>query len=76
MSTYSITVTLKLANGNSSSYNTEVNLPDRLDSKIGNSANKNEILAALEAVLPQMLGGADWRKNKAKLISYNNVRKA
>ena len=75
MSKYSIQVTLKLSNGNSSSYNTEVSLPDTLDSKIGNSSYKQEVIKSLESALPQILGGSDWRKNGAKVDSFNNLRK-
>ncbi len=75
MSKYNLQVTLKLSNGNSSSYSADVTLPDNLDSKIGNSSFKQEIIIALESALPQMLGGSDWRKNGAKVVSFNNVRK-
>ena len=76
MSTFSIQVSIKQSNGVTSSYNTEVDLPDHLDSKIGNSSYKNEIINALESALPQRLGGADWRKNGGKVAGFNNVRKA
>jgi hypothetical protein len=75
MSKYGMQVTLKNTNGNSSTYNVEVQLPDHLDSKVGNSSYKQEIISALNSVLPQMLGGGDWRKNGAKVESFNGVRK-
>lgn len=75
MSKYSMQVTLRNSNGNSSSYNVEVQLPDQLDSKIGNSSYKQDIVAALNSALPQMLGGWDWRKQGSNVESFNNVRK-
>jgi hypothetical protein len=75
MSKYSMQVTLRNSNGNSSSYNVEVQLPDQLDSKIGNSSYKQDIVAVLHSALPQMLGGWDWRKQGSKVESFNNVRK-
>jgi len=68
-------VTLKNSNGNSSTYSVEVELPDQLDSKIGNSAFKQEIISALGSALPQMLGGRDWRKNGSEVVGYNGARK-
>jgi hypothetical protein len=75
MSNYKIQVSIKVSNGNLCSYDTEVSLPDYLDSKIGSSSFKQDIIKALEAALPQMLGGSDWRKRGGKLESFNNVRK-
>jgi hypothetical protein len=75
MSKFSLQVSLKASNGNTMSYITEVQLPDHLDSKITNSSYKDEVLAALSGVLPQMLGGSDWRRNGSKLVSFNSPRK-
>jgi hypothetical protein len=75
MSKYSMQVTLRNSNGNSSSYNVEVQLPDHLDSKVGNSNYKQDIITALSSALPQMLGGWDWRKQGSKVESFNGVRK-
>ena len=75
MSKYSMQVTLRKSNGDSSSVNVEVQLPDHLDSKVGNSSYKQDIITALSSALPQMLGGSDWRKQGSKVESYNGVRK-
>ena len=75
MANFSISVSIKQSNGVTSSYNTEVELPNHLDSKIGNSSYKDEIIGALESALPQRLGGADWRKNGGEVVGFNNVRK-
>jgi hypothetical protein len=74
MSKYLIQVTFKISSGTSSS-NLEVNLPDHLDSKIGNSSFKQEVINALNAVLPDRIGGRDWRKEGQYVESFNNVRK-
>ena len=74
MSKFSLQVKIRSKTG-LSGYSVEVYLPDHLDSKIGSSNHKNEIIAALESILPQKLGGWDWRKNGGKVESYNGVNK-
>lgn len=74
MAKYKLQVVLRTHSGTSSTTQ-EVNLPDHLDSKIGNSSYKNEIIAALEVNLPKMIGGGDWRKQGLKVESFNCVQR-
>lgn len=75
MSKFSLQVSLKSSNGNTMSYLTEVFIPDHLDLKITNSNYKEEVLTVLNSILPQMLGGSDWRRNGSKLISFSGPKK-
>ena len=74
MAKYKMQVDLKTENGTSSSTQ-EVNLPDSLNSKIGNSSYKAEVIPFIESALPQMIGGNDWRKRGWKVVSFNCVVK-
>jgi len=69
-----MSVTLKTHYG-SSVNSCEVNLPDYLDSKIGNSNFNQEVINAISAALPQMIGGSDWRKQGCTVLSYSQAKK-
>ena len=74
MAKYRIKIDFKTEIGTSSSTQ-EVAIPDSLNSKIGNSAYKSEIISSLESALPSIIGGVDWRKRGWKVTSYNCVVK-
>lgn len=76
MSKYQMSVKMTRPNTNvTSSYLADVQLPDHLDLKIGNSNFKQEIINALYTNLPQKLSGNDWRKSGYIILSFNVQRK-
>jgi hypothetical protein len=74
MARFRMQVDLKTDNGTSSS-NQELELPDSISQKIGNSSFKNEVIPYIESALPQLIGGHDWRKRGWKVNSFNGVVK-
>jgi hypothetical protein len=71
MSKFRIQVSLKTHSG-STTCTTEVYFPDHIDGKLGNSNFKNEVISALEAHLPVIIAGADWRKQGYKVEGFNS----
>jgi hypothetical protein len=74
MARFRMQVDLKTDKGTSSS-NQELELPDSISQKIGNSNFKNEVITSIESALPNLIGGADWRKNGWRVESFNCVVK-
>lgn len=74
MAKYRMNIRFKTHYGTNSVF-CEVELPNHLDSKIGNSNYKQEIVAALSAVLPQNINGADWRKQGHTVLDFPSYQK-
>ncbi len=75
MAIYKMSVTLKAGTQPSNTTTQEVNLPDSISSKIGNSSNKQEMFPYIENALPKMIAGVDWKKNGRKVVDFSNVTK-
>jgi hypothetical protein len=53
----------------------ELEIPDHVAKKLGNSNYKNDVVEFLQATLPSEIGGSDWRKNGQRVVSYNSSTK-
>jgi len=74
MAKYGMNVRFKTHNGTTSNY-FEVVLPDNIVSKIGNSNYNEEVIKAISVVLPQTVGGVDWRKQGYTVLDYSGAKK-
>ena len=74
MSKFKMQINLRTHAGISSSMQ-EVDIPDSMDSKIGNSSFKDEMLVVVEQNLPEKINGLDWRQKGFKVESFGSSYK-
>ena len=74
MSKYKVHLRFKTRHG-STNCTAEVQIPDNLDYKVGNSNFNQEMLNIVGNALPQIVAGTDWRKNGYILETYHSPQK-
>ena len=74
MSKFKVTINIKHPGGISTSRQ-EVEVPDSMDSKMGNSNFRDEMLPIIASLLPDKIGGADWKKKNFILETFHFASK-